>query len=732
MITKNKKISIIYLSFFFFLSPIFAQNNETSNYSQNVYGGIGLIQTPTARFDADGEFGFGLSIEDPYNRLYGRVQYFPWLEAVLRYTELGYASYFGGSYSGAGDQTFKDKAIDVKFKIFEEGDYRPAVALGLIDLGGTGVFSSEYIVANKNIGNFDLSLGIGWGRMGTRDNIKNPLSMISESFEFRQGSMSGRGGQLEFDDWFRGETAIFGGMTYQTPIKNLKFMLEYDSNNYQQEKDGVILEVDSPINYSLSYSRMMSERSNLDISLGFNRGNTIYSNFTVHTNLNFLTEPQFRLGPENIPLNPWKKDFKNFNEKQQKYIRDQILSNMKRVGLVTHEILFNGKEIQAEISQGRFRKQIDVIDLASRILAINSPSYIEYITIVNFDMGLETFRSTIKKDELINKVMSRGLYESDFTFNQSRPIMENAIRLKNPDLYPDFFWELKPHLSGTIQHQQRFYFWQLEAYLHTEYAIKRGMYLTADIGFNIKNNFDEYTYHIPDGELYHVRQDRRLYLTEGETGIRKMALEYTFPVSSNIKARLSAGYLEWMFGGVGADFLYMPDDANWALEFDTYWLKQREFNQRLGFKDYETVTAFMTYYYRVPFYDLTLKVSGGKFLAKDVGFQIDIGRRFKTGAKVGAIIALTDCDAECVGEGSFNKWIYFNLPMDMFGQETRGRGAWAWSPLTKDAGQKAHVGNLYDVSVNSIEEIDLLRRKPWSVKKLFSGFGTSPKGNGQG
>ena len=119
-------------------------------------------------------------------------------------------------------------------------------------------------------------------------------------------------------------------------------------------------------------------------------------------------------------------------------------------------------------------------------------------------------------------------------------------------------------------------------------------------------------------------------------------------------------------------------------------------------------------------------------MAKDVGFHIDIGRRFKTGAKVGAIIALTDCDAECVGEGSFNKWIYFNLPMDMFGQETRSRGAWAWSPLTKDAGQKAHVGNLYDVSVNSIEEIDLLRRKPWSVKKIFSGFGTSPKANGQG
>ncbi len=729
MKSHNKKVLLSYIALFYFLSPISAQDIQTPNLSQNVYGGIGLIQTPTARFSNDGEFAFGISIEDPYNRLYGKVQYFPWLEAVLRYSELEYASYFGGSYRGPGDQTFKDKAIDVKFKIFEESDRMPALAIGLIDLGGTGVFSSEYVVANKNVGNFDFSLGIGWGRLGTRDSIKNPFSLISKSFEFRQGSMSGRGGQLEFDDWFRGDTAFFGGLTYQTPIKDLRLMVEYDSNNYQQEKDGVVLEVDSPLNYSLNYSRQMSERSNLDVSLGFTRGNTIYSNFTVHTNLNFLSTPSIKLGPENIPTNPWKKDFIKLNEKQQSYIRDQILSNMKRVGFTTHEILFNGKEIQAEISQGRFRKPIDAIDLASRILAINAPSYIEYITVINFDMGLETFRSTIRKDELINKVMSRGLYESDFTFNESRPILANAMRVKNPDLYPNFFWELKPHLSGTIQHQKRFYFWQLEAYLHTEYAIKRGMYFTTDIAFNIANNFDEYTYHIPDGELYHVRQDRRLYLTEGETGIRKMALEYTFPVSTNIKARLSAGYLEWMFGGFGADFLYMPDDSNWAIELDAYWLKQREFDQRLDFKDYETVTGFLTYYHKLPFYDLTLKVSGGKFLAKDVGVQIDIGRRFATGARVGAIVALTDCDAECVGEGSFNKWIYFNLPMDMFGQDTRSRGAWAWSPLTKDAGQKAHVGNLYDVSVNAVDEIDFLRRKPWSIKKIFEGFGTAPKVN---
>ena len=67
----------------------------------------------------------------------------------------------------------------------------------------------------------------------------------------------------------------------------------------------------------------------------------------------------------------------------------------------------------------------------------------------------------------------------------------------------------------------------------------------------------------------------------------------------------------------------------------------------------------MTFYYDVPFNDMRLKLSAGQFLAKDKGAHIDLSRRFDTGARIGAIVALTDCDSACVGEGSFNKWIYF-------------------------------------------------------------------------
>ena len=86
-----------------------------------------------------------------------------------------------------------------------------------------------------------------------------------------------------------------------------------------------------------------------------------------------------------------------------------------------------------------------------------------------------------------------------------------------------------------------------------EYAIKKGLYVNALVGIDIDNNFDEYTYHVPDGELYYVRQDRRLYLTEGESGIRQLDIEYLTKFHENVYARFHAGILEWMYGGVGGE-----------------------------------------------------------------------------------------------------------------------------------------------------------------------------------
>ena len=111
------KLIICSIAFTFCLS---ANANDDLNiqlnnqYSQSTNGGIGLIVTPTARFSNDGEFGFGVSSEAPYNRLYAKMQFLPWMEAVLRYTEGTFKPYNPGSH-----QTWKDKGFDIKVRLLK-------------------------------------------------------------------------------------------------------------------------------------------------------------------------------------------------------------------------------------------------------------------------------------------------------------------------------------------------------------------------------------------------------------------------------------------------------------------------------------------------------------------------------------------------------------------------------------------------------------------------------------
>lgn len=737
----NEDVIKLYISFFILILSIqlFAEEASDLNiyyenpnqYSNNAYGGIGLILTPNARFSEDGEFGFGFSSEVPFNRLYGKSQFFPWLEAVLRYTEETYRS-----YGNRGGQTNKDKGIDFKFRLLKETEKMPQIALGLNDLGGTGRYSSEFLVASKRLQNFDLSFGMGWGRLAGANHFSNPISWIDQERKNR-GGYGKYGGSVNLSRLFSGPTAsIFGGLEYFIPSKNLSLKIEYDSSDYGDvigqerrfDRIGDEFELDSRINYAINYSRALSERDNLGFSLGFLRGNTIYANITVHSNLNDFGRQKIIMGSERLKT-PSLKPYGELNNDWKKYLIERIIWELGNTGFTTHNVIFNGDELAAEISQGTFLKTTQAIDLAARVLANNAPKNINKITVINIDQGVETLRASIDKETLIKEVSVGGLLESSIQFTNAEPYSESAYLIENEYLYPNFYWELRPHMLGTLQHQEAFYFWQLEALIHTEYSIKKGLTLSTDIGVNIANNYEGYNYHIPDGELYHVRQDRRLYLTEGESGLRRMSIDYVTNLNPNVTAKVSAGYLEWMYGGIGGEILYMPDDRSWALGIDAYWVKQREFNQRLSFKDYETVTGFLTYYQDIPFYDMRLKLSMGKFLGKDVGAHIDISRRFNTGARVGGIIALTDCDSVCVGEGSFNKWIYFEMPMDIFyiRSNTRSKTGYYWSPLTKDAGQKVEAGSLYRLMVSASDEIDSLRKEEFSMRKIFAGFGTKPR-----
>ena len=149
----------------------------------NEWGGIGLLQTPTARMASDGDLSFTASHNSPYSRYNLTLQPFPWLESTFRYINVSNIRY---GPSIAGNQNYKDKSIDFKLRLWQESRWLPEVAFGVRDLGGTGFFSSEYLVANKNLGPIDASIGLATGYIGNRGDFANPLGAIDDRFKNRR------------------------------------------------------------------------------------------------------------------------------------------------------------------------------------------------------------------------------------------------------------------------------------------------------------------------------------------------------------------------------------------------------------------------------------------------------------------------------------------------------------------------------------------------------------------
>lgn len=258
------------------------------------WGLVGLLQTPTARMHPAGSLGLTYTRTDPYGRLSVVTQPFDWMEAGFRYVDVSNQLY---GPAIAGDQTYKDKSFDMKLRLMQESAWQPQLAVGIRDLAGTGLFAGEYVVASKRTGNFDWSLGLGLGYAGGRGNLRNPLSVLSPKFDQRPGGYSGSGGEFSITQYFRGPTALFGGVQWQSPWEPLVLKAEIDGNAYQREPFSTTLPQRSPLNVGLVYR--FGDWG--EASLAYERGNTLMAGFTLRSQLNQVSIPKIA-DPPPVPF----------------------------------------------------------------------------------------------------------------------------------------------------------------------------------------------------------------------------------------------------------------------------------------------------------------------------------------------------------------------------------------------------------------------------------------------
>ena len=668
--------------------------------SYSDYGTLGLIQMPNARMRQAGSLGFAWSKNDPYMRGGIVVYPFSFFEAQYKYTDINDLLY-SNSKRFSGGQSLKDKGFDFKIQLLKETHSRPAIAIGFKDFAGTNRFQSEFIVASKYFGNFDATIGLSWGVMNDGIEIKNPLiSIFGDSFSSRifQG---GKGGTFSTEQWFRGkEASLFGGIEYTIPwTRGHRIKIELDANNYTDPSK--ILEgrraIKQDSNFNIGYVYPVSQ--NLFLSTSIIRGNTLQFGFSFVNNFG-IKKTSTNSKPKPLLVKN-EKEYQEVNAISDKNLYLTTLKLLNERGTFLQSADIKDDTFKVVYAQNSFNSYPRASGRVLRVLNSISPDKITKFSVSNLNADFIANTINIQRSQY-----QQALEFEDFQQLKNHiTITQESTKFGKLDFvpkakFPLIDYAISPSLRSHIGGPDGFVLGQVWLRGDLRLTLNRNWNISAIAGIGIYDTFDQLKLK-SDSVLPRVRTEIVTYLKGlRDYNISRLQINYVTKMSKNSYARFSAGLFEEMFSGIGGELLYRPFSSNFAFGLEAYQAYKRAYDGMFDTLDYDIVTGHATFYYNEPRTNILLKLTGGRFLARDSGITLDLSRRLPSGMHVGAFITRTDVSAEEFGEGSFDKGFYFSLPIDLFfNSYSKERTSFGLRPLTRDGGAKLISGSsLYGIT----------------------------------
>ena len=649
------------------------------------FGTTGLITIPTARTMDDGDLSVTIArneLVDIYNISF---QVMPRVEATFRY------SIFNPRNRKNSSDRNRDRSYEVKVRLADEGTYRPAIAVGIRDLLGTGVWSGEYLVASKRFSNFDATLGLGWGRLAERGGVSNPLRIFSDRFGERPtGPLGGQvGGKFRTESFFRGDMGTFGGISYALPKLPLIAKVQFNSDSYAREARLGALERPNPWSVGVDWNIVPG------VVLGVSYQQREYIGLTLRSRANFKALPKRKYdafysvadeqgqkqAPKWLDLNAW---------------YDNLLYDSERSGLRVYQVSAppGSKTAAFELANDRYLLTADAVQQFLKLSEVHLPKRFDRVNVLLREGEfLAPTISYLRKPRGENQLQvqhwgddfdAKGLnvltprellrpsHKTDFGYPKLALGADLALRVQLMD--PNEPVKHQLYVKGTAR-----------------LALTDSSNIWSAYSFNLSNDFN--TKRASDSVLPRVRSEISQYLTQGETGIDTLFFEHKKSLTGETHLKAYAGLLEEMFGGIGFELLYEPFGARWALGANLNWVKQRGYQKDLSFLDYETVTGHVSAFYASPWFNFDFGIHAGQYLAGDRGLTYEVRRTFDNGFSMGAFFTRTNVSALDFGEGSFDKGMYLTVPVSMFfSGNSRYRYSTLVRSIERDGGRRLEGG----------------------------------------
>ena len=642
--------------------------------SASDYGTTGLIDIPTARMSSDGTLTATAAIQSRNSAYALTYQVTPWLEGTFRYT-------------GMNEFFFYDRNYEGKIRLLQEGDYTPQLAIGIRDMVGTAFFGSEYLVASKKVGDFDFTVGLGWGRLAGDGDLSNPLIQLSPRFESRSAaSACTTCGASTFSSWFSGEqVGFFGGMSYELDSLPVTLMLEYNPDLYTNEIEQALSLFGprdvSPLSVALKWQVMPG------VALSLSRQHKDEWGFELSAALDSKSPPVRRASPKfKSSLDMAPQDLPAQINPQDWY--DMLLFDAERSGLLLLESSIEPISQTATLVMGNEKYPLwaDAIAKTVALADLHLPASVNTFRIVVDEAGHRVHTIQMPRPSS-GYAMTGEIFERQIKILSGRKLAvpQNKTNFAQKKAFFDVGLSSRFQLFDPDDPAR----YQVYTKVGATLALPQSWTLTGTYSFDISNNFDESQRLDSGSALERVRSENVRYLIEGDTGLEALYLEKRGTAFKRVHYRAFGGVLEEMYSGLGGEVLYQPFQSRLAFGLSGNWLRQRYYDRSFKHLDYQTITAFASIYWASPFYNLDAAVHAGKYLAKDKGATFEVRRTFSNGWMVGLFATFTDVSAADFGEGSFDKGMFFKIPFDgLFGRNTRGHFATRIRPIQRDGGQR--------------------------------------------
>lgn len=657
---------------------------------------------PSAQVEPDGTFSLGYSYDRPYGTAWVSSTILPFLQVTGRYVSVAGIAGFSDVPGEYGQEygRFKDKVLDAKLRLWEEGPWLPSVAVGATDLMGTALFKGQYVVATKTFGaakNIEASIGYGRDR----------------------------------------PSGAFAGARW-TPVKAPRWSVvaEYDANDYSRDFRAAATAAGSRrsggalgVEYRWGWlgARVARHRDHFSAN--------VYASIPLSERefIPKIAEPP-AFNPKTPPLRAtaaqWQADPQHAR---------QLVAALARQDFKNIRVAQDGSTLRLVLSNARISEMGRAVGRATRTALAFAPfgTRAVHVTYTRAEQPLATYEfqdigvladylaGLVPRQRFVNSVLVRYAQPTDRLDDNTSMLAgldEGAgigvytgrdgemVQISSEDREDNRF-KLSPKMGFFFNDPSGALRYELLAAANFDKRLGNGLYLTSALRLSLVENISDVT-QPSNSTLPHVRTDIAEYKRGGRFKLNRLMINQYLNPAERVYARISGGLYEDMYRGVGAQVLYLPPDSRWAADISVDALQQRGYKGWFDSRDYRTVTAIGALHYRLP-HDMTVTARAGRFLARDEGVRMEFKRRFRSGVEVGAWYTRTNGrDITSPGTPSspyHDKGVFLSIPLrSMLPSDTQASAGFALSPWTRDVGQMVFSpGDLYDLMENPRRDLHL-------------------------